>query len=147
MFGIDIRSYPTFISTIMLHTCLCSCKGVSSSNMCTSSKHTYNPIWWNHMSPLSFPSTCWGWSPPFPWWFPSRDKSCFRLGGIYFYLGLFTMFFFNMVFELLQDCFVLDDSVNGFNFFFEVYGHIFWSHVPLLVLHLLSTSQLLTVEK
>jgi hypothetical protein len=30
-----------------------------------------------------------------------------------------------MVYELLQDCFVLDDFVNGFNFFFEVYGHIF----------------------
>jgi hypothetical protein len=35
-----------------------------------------------------------------------------------------------MVYELLWDCFVLDDFVSGFDLFFEVCGHIVWGHVP-----------------
>ncbi len=58
MFGIDSKSYPTFIKTIMAHTSPCSCRGVHSSNMCISFKHTYNPLWWNHESPSLSPPTC-----------------------------------------------------------------------------------------
>jgi hypothetical protein len=35
-----------------------------------------------------------------------------------------------MVYELLQDCFVLDDYVNDFDLFFKVCGHIAQGHVP-----------------
>jgi hypothetical protein len=35
-----------------------------------------------------------------------------------------------MVYELLQDYFVPDDSTNGFDLFFKVCGHIAHGHVP-----------------
>jgi hypothetical protein len=38
--------------------------------------------------------------------------------------------FSGMVYELLRDCFVLDDSASGFDFFFEICGHIVHGHVP-----------------
>jgi hypothetical protein len=53
----------------------------------------------------------------------------------------------NMGYELSKDYFVLDDFMNGFYFFFKVCGHIAWGHVPPSVLHFLSASQLLTLEK
>jgi hypothetical protein len=34
-----------------------------------------------------------------------------------------------MVYELLEDCFVLDDYVSGFDLFFEICKHIIHSHV------------------
>jgi hypothetical protein len=34
-----------------------------------------------------------------------------------------------MVYEFLQDYFVLDDLANGYNLFFEVCGYIAQSHV------------------
>jgi hypothetical protein len=52
----------------------------------------------------------------------------------------------DMVYELLWDYFVPNDSTSGFNFFFKVCGHIVQGHVPPL-LCLLSTSWLLTLEK
>jgi hypothetical protein len=94
MFGVDFRSYPTSISTIMSHIGLCSCKGIHLSNTCTNSRHTYSSIWHNHKSFSPFPSIRWGWFPPFRWWFPSLDESYFKLGGIYLCLGLFTILFF-----------------------------------------------------
>jgi hypothetical protein len=53
----------------------------------------------------------------------------------------------SMVYELLQDCFVLNDYVSGFNLFFKVCGHIAQGHVPPLVSCLLSTSLFLSLEK
>jgi hypothetical protein len=44
-----------------------------------------------------------------------------------------------MVYEILQDDFLPYDSMSGFNFFLEVFGHITQSHVPLLVLCLFFT--------
>ncbi len=38
-----------------------------------------------------------------------------------------------MVYELLQDCFVIDDFAGGFEFFFEICKHITCGHVPPLV--------------
>jgi hypothetical protein len=35
------------------------------------------------------------------------------------------------VYKLLQNCFVLNDYMNGFDLFFEVYGHIAQGHVHL----------------
>ncbi len=52
----------------MITSCMnpSSCKGVCLSNVHINSKHTYNPIWWNHKSPSPSPYTHWGWSsPPF----------------------------------------------------------------------------------
>jgi hypothetical protein len=45
-----------------------------------------------------------------------------------------------MMYELLQDYFILDDFGNGFDFFFEVCGHIAHGHVPPFVLCLLVAS-------
>jgi hypothetical protein len=53
-----------------------------------------------------------------------------------------------MVYELLQDCFVLDDFVNGFDFFFlEICRHIVHGHVLPSVSRLLVASWLLILEK
>jgi hypothetical protein len=52
-----------------------------------------------------------------------------------------------MVYELLWDCFVPNDYVNGFDFFFEICGHIIRGHVPPSLSHLLVASQLLALEK
>jgi len=52
-----------------------------------------------------------------------------------------------MVYELLRDCFVLEDYANGFKFFFKVCGHIVQGHVPPLVPHLFFAFQFLTLEK
>ncbi len=43
-------------------------------------------------------SICWAWYPPLHWWFPSWNGGYFRLGGIYFCLGSFTMSFFRWPF-------------------------------------------------
>ncbi len=53
----------------------------------------------------------------------------------------------NMVYELLKDCFVLNNCTSGFDFFFEICGHIVCGNVPPLVSHLLVASQLFTLEK
>jgi hypothetical protein len=42
-----------------------------------------------------------------------------------------------MMYKLLRDYFVLNDSMNSFDFFFEVCGYIVQNHVPPLVSHLL----------
>jgi hypothetical protein len=78
----------------MLHTNFCSCRGIRLNKKCTSFEHTCSPIRQVRMSPSPFPSTCWSWYPPFHWWFPSWNEGYVRLGGIYFYLNLFTMSFF-----------------------------------------------------
>jgi hypothetical protein len=52
-----------------------------------------------------------------------------------------------MVYELLRDCFVLDNFVSGFDFFFETCGHITHGHVSPLLSHLLVASRLLALEK
>jgi len=49
-------------------------------------------------------------------------------------------------YEFLRNCFVSNDSMNGFNIFYEVCGHIARGHVPCLVLCLLFASQNLTLE-
>jgi hypothetical protein len=53
----------------------------------------------------------------------------------------------SMVYEFLQDCFVPDDSMNGFDLFFEVCGHIVWGHIPPLISCLFFASRLLVLEK
>jgi hypothetical protein len=45
-----------------------------------------------------------------------------------------------MVYEFLQDCFVLDDSASGFDLFFEICGDIACGHVFPSVSHLLVAS-------
>jgi hypothetical protein len=52
-----------------------------------------------------------------------------------------------MVYDLLRNCFVLEDFANGFDYFFEICGHIDHGHVPPSILHLLVASQLLILEK
>jgi hypothetical protein len=42
----------------------------------------------------------------------------------------------NMVYGLLRNCFVPYDYVSGFDFFFEVFGHIAQNHVPPSISHL-----------
>jgi hypothetical protein len=60
-------------------------------------------------------------------------------------------FFFNgllgMVYELLQNYFVLNDLMNGFNLFFKVCGRIVRSHFPPLTSHLLFFILILNVGK
>ncbi len=47
----------------------------------------------------------------------------------------------SMVYELLQDCFILDDYTScGFDLFFEICGRIACGHVPPTISHLLVTS-------
>jgi len=53
----------------------------------------------------------------------------------------------NMVYELLQDCFVPNDSTSGFHLLFEICRHIACGHVPPSVSSLLVASQLLALEK
>jgi hypothetical protein len=45
-----------------------------------------------------------------------------------------------MVYELLRDCFVLDDFVSGFDLFFEICKHIAHGHVHPSISHLLVAS-------
>ncbi len=52
-----------------------------------------------------------------------------------------------MVYEFLQDCFVLNNFANGFDLFKKICGHIVRSHVPSSISCLFSTSQILTLEK
>jgi hypothetical protein len=52
-----------------------------------------------------------------------------------------------MVYHLLRDCFAPNDFANGFNFFFEICGHIIQGHVPPSISPSFSTSQLLMLEK
>jgi hypothetical protein len=151
MFGIDSRSYPTSISAIMSCMSLCSCRGVCSNSTHISFEQTCSPILWDHGSPSPFPLICWGWFPPFCWWFSSWDGGYFRLRGICLCFGSITTSFFDgplgMVYELLWDCFFLNDSISGFDLFFKVCGHIVWSHVPPSVSCLFFASRLLTLEK
>jgi hypothetical protein len=53
----------------------------------------------------------------------------------------------SMVYELLQDCFVPNNSASGFDFFFEICKHIVHGHVPPSVSCLLVASLLLALEK
>jgi hypothetical protein len=52
-----------------------------------------------------------------------------------------------MVYELLLDYFVLHDFASGFDFFFEIRGHIACGHVLPLISHLLVALRLLALEK
>jgi hypothetical protein len=52
-----------------------------------------------------------------------------------------------MVYEPLQDYFILDDYVSAFDLFFKVCEHITWGHVPPLILCFLSAFRLLGLEK
>jgi hypothetical protein len=52
-----------------------------------------------------------------------------------------------MVYELLQDYFVLDNPASGFDLFLKIYGHIVHGHVLPLVSCLLVALRLLTLEK
>jgi uncharacterized membrane protein len=52
-----------------------------------------------------------------------------------------------MMYELLRNCFVLDDFMSGFDLFFEICGHIVRSHVPRLILCLFSKFRFLVLEK
>jgi hypothetical protein len=54
--------------------------------------------------------------------------------------------FSNMVYELLQDCFVPNDSTS-FHLLFKICRHIACGHVPPSVSSLLVASQLLALEK
>ncbi len=53
----------------------------------------------------------------------------------------------NMVYELLRDCFVPNNCTSGFDFFFEICGHIVHGNVPPLISHLVVASQLFILEK
>jgi hypothetical protein len=52
-----------------------------------------------------------------------------------------------MVYEFLQDYFVLDDYTSGFDFLFEICEDIACGHVLPLVSSLFVASQLLVLEK
>jgi hypothetical protein len=52
-----------------------------------------------------------------------------------------------MVYELLWDCFVLDDYANGFDSFFEICKHNIRGHVPSSLSCLLVAMRLLALEK
>jgi len=122
MFGVNFRSYPTFINIIMLCTCLCSCKGIwiahalASNTPITPFDKTVGVLRLLHplvevdialfiddfhydmevilnQKALIFPLVC---SPHF------------SFGGL-----------LSMVYEFLQDYFVLDDSTSGFDLFFK----------------------------
>ncbi len=51
------------------------------------------------------------------------------------------------VYEFLQNCFIPNDSTNGFNLFFKLCAHITQGHVPLLILCLFSAFWLLVLKK
>ncbi len=53
----------------------------------------------------------------------------------------------SMVYELLKDCFVLDNYGNDFDIFFEICGHIIRVNVLPLVSHLFVALQLVALEK
>jgi hypothetical protein len=52
-----------------------------------------------------------------------------------------------MVYELLWDFFVLNNSTSGFYFFFEMCKHIVRGHFPQSISHMFVASQLLALEK
>jgi hypothetical protein len=53
----------------------------------------------------------------------------------------------NMVYELLQYCFVLDDFASGLDFCFEICRHIACGHVPPSVSQMFVTTLLLVLGK
>jgi hypothetical protein len=52
-----------------------------------------------------------------------------------------------MVYEFLQNYFFPNDSANGFDFFFEIHGHIVQGQVPPSDSRLFFSFQILTLEK
>jgi hypothetical protein len=79
---------------------------------------------------------------PFCWWFPFWNGGYFKLACIYLCPSSFTMFYFpggpsSMVYELYE----------WLRLFFEVCGHIVWSHVPPSISHWFFASRLLTLEE
>jgi hypothetical protein len=128
-----------------------SCKGIHSSNTCTSSKQTYNPIWWDHGSESLLHPLVEVDIPPFV--NDSHLETDVTLIGRH--LSLFWLVqhvFFPMAFQICYMNFytkriVPNDYANGFDLFFEVCGHIVQGHVPPLVLLLFFTCQFLTLEK
>jgi len=128
-----------------------SCNGVCLNNTCIRFEHICNPTWWDDRNLSPSPSTFWGWSPPFFYDFHLETEvtlnqktfvyalvhsPCLSSGGL---LG--------MVFELLRDCFVPNDSTSGFDLFFKVCGHIARSHVPPSISNFLFSFGFLVLEK
>jgi len=52
-----------------------------------------------------------------------------------------------VVYELLWNCFIINDPMSGFDLFFKVCGHIIQDHVPSSLSCLFFASHLLTLEK
>ncbi len=134
MFGVNSKSYPTSISTIMLHMGPCSCRGTclrvhalalrklsTPFNETTRVFHLLQPL-----AKVDFP--------PFVDNFHLEMKVILDQKAFVFALVRSPHFSFSgpssMMYELLRNCFVLDDSTSGFNFFFKVCGHIVQGHVP-----------------
>jgi hypothetical protein len=135
----------------MLHTGPRSCRGVRLNNTYTNFEHIYNPIWWDHESPSSSPSTCRSWSPPFvndfhPNIEVTLDQKTF-ISALVRSPRISSNGLSNMVYELLQHYFVPDDFASDFDLFFKVCGHIIQGHVPPLVSCLFFASQLLALKK
>ncbi len=127
MFEVNSRSYPTSLNMITLHTCPYSCRGVCLNKLATPFDETIRVFCFFH--PLVEVDL-----PPFVDDFHHEIKVTLDWEAFISTLVHSPRLFYNglscMVYELLQDYFVLDDSTSGFNLFFEVCGHIAWVHVP-----------------
>jgi len=156
MFGIDFKSYPTFINMITPCTNPCSCRGICLSNMYINFEHTNNPIWWNHKSFSPSPPTYWNWFPPFVNDFhlemevildweafvsalvrsPHLSSSDFFGYGVWASMKLFCLrWFYECFWPLFQGMWVhCSRSCSTFNITFDFYimtfniGKIVWRH-------------------
>jgi hypothetical protein len=134
MFGVDSKSYPTSINMIMSHISLWLCREVHLNNTCTSFEQTCNPIRCDHESLLFSLSTCKVDFLSFIDDFHLETKVILNREAFIFTLAyssrLFSTGLLDMVYELLWNCFVLDDFMGGFDFFFKLRGHIIRGHIP-----------------
>jgi len=97
-------------------------------------KHSCDPINWNHYSPLPSSSIGWGWPPFFINDFHLETDLLLNRKTFISTLTHSPCLSFGSplgtVYELLWDCFVLDDFINGFDYFFDIRKHITRGHVP-----------------
>jgi hypothetical protein len=130
-----------------------TCRKVYSNNLCIGYEHFNGPIKWIHdnllaFSPFAFFTHWQRFTSPFCWWFPFKNTCYFKLGGIFFFALMCSPCFSSgdlscMVYELLWYCFVPYDFLSDFDFL-KVCGHIACGHVPLSILHFLTSLWFLT---
>jgi hypothetical protein len=135
MFGIDSKSYPISISMIMPCIGLCSCKGIIRTIRALVSNTPIAPFDETMRIFCLLHLFVEVDLPPFvdnihPETKITLDQKTF-ISTLVCSLHFSFSGLSGMVYELLQNYFVPNDSTSGFNLFFDVCGHIVGGHVPI----------------